>query len=56
VLVEADAQTELRRASVALIFQLSVVDQRFIRDRLGAVSEAILNAIWTAFDELTERR
>ena len=44
VLVEADAENGLRRASVALVFQLTVVDSRFVSERLGRVSDEILQA------------
>lgn len=55
VLVEADATNGLRRASVALTFQLTVLDQRFIGNRVGAISDAVMRALWRAFDEITER-
>ena len=55
VLVEADSQNGLRRASVALVFQLTAVDRRHVADRLGAVSKEVLEEIWTAFDKLTGR-
>jgi len=45
VLVEADAANGLRRASVALAFQLTAIDQRFIGSRLGAVSDAVMEAV-----------
>jgi mRNA interferase MazF len=55
VLVEADSQNGLRRASVALVFQLTAVDRRFAAGRVGEVSETLLRQIWTTFDELTGR-
>lgn len=55
VLVEADSQNGLRRASVALVFQLTAIDRRHLADRLGAVSEEILKEIWTALDRLLGR-
>ncbi len=55
VLVEADTQNGLRRASVALVFQMTAVDSRFIAERLGSVSETVLQRIWSAFDALTEQ-
>jgi mRNA-degrading endonuclease toxin of MazEF toxin-antitoxin module len=54
-LVEADSANGLRRASVALTFQLTVLDQRVIGTRLGAISEPVMEEIWRAFDEITER-
>lgn len=55
VLVEADSQNGLRRVSVALVFQITAVDNRFIAERLGSVSETVLQRIWSTFDILTER-
>ncbi len=55
VLIEANAQNGLRRASVVLVFQLTAVDRRFIADRLGKVADTTLQQIWTAFDELSGR-
>ncbi|MFS8084488.1 MAG: type II toxin-antitoxin system PemK/MazF family toxin [Acidobacteriota bacterium] len=55
VLVEAGAENGLRRASVALVFQLTAIDQRFLRDRLGIVSQTLVNEIFSALDELAGR-
>lgn len=55
VLVEADSNNGLRRASVALVFQLTAVDNRYITDRLGIVSKEVLEEIWTVLDKLTGR-
>lgn len=55
VLVEADSQNGLRRASVALVFQLTAVDRRYITDRLGEISKEVLEEIRLAFDKLTGR-
>lgn len=55
VLIEADAGNGLRRASVALVFQLTAVDRRFVADRLGQIAETKLQEIWTALDALTGR-
>lgn len=54
-LVEADAENGLRRASVALVFQLTALDNRYLGRRLGRISEAMMAAIWHVFDEITER-
>ena len=45
VLVEADSQNGLRRASVALVFQLTAIDRRHVADRLGTVSKEVLEEI-----------
>ena len=55
VLIEADAQNGLRRHSVALVFQLTAVDRRFVAGRLGEVAATTLQQIWAALDELTGR-
>lgn len=55
VLVEADSQNGLRRASVALVFQLTAIDRRHLADCLGAVSGEVLEEIWTALDRLLGR-
>lgn len=55
VLVEADTQNGLRRASVALVFQLTAVDRRHVSDRLGTVSQEVLDELWLAPDKLTGR-
>src|SRR5438105_10499277 len=55
VLVEADKQNGLRHNSVALVFQLTAVDQRFITDRLGQASGQVMQHIWEAFDSLAGR-
>ncbi len=56
ILVEPDANNHLRQPSVALIFQLTVIDKNFIKNKLGAISDDKMNEIWAAFDELTGRR
>ncbi|MCC7290494.1 MAG: type II toxin-antitoxin system PemK/MazF family toxin [Phycisphaerales bacterium] len=55
VLIEPDRASNLRRPSVALVFQLAAIDRRFVASRLGRASEAILEAIWFTLDELTGR-
>jgi len=55
VLVEAHTENGLRRASVALLFQLTAIDQRRLKGRIGCLSAERLAAIWQAFDALTDR-
>ena len=55
VLVEPDKENGLRQPSVALVFQLTAVDKKFIGARIGSASAAVLKEIWSAFDELTGR-
>lgn len=56
VLVEADARNGLRRASVALVFQLTALDQRYLKDPLGTITTKVIDEIWLAFDELVGRK
>jgi mRNA-degrading endonuclease toxin of MazEF toxin-antitoxin module len=55
VLIEADAENGLKRASVALVFQLAVLDRRFLGDPLGKLSATTMQTLWAAFDEITGR-
>lgn len=55
VLIEPDADNNLRQPSVALVFQLTAVDKKFINGRLGKISEEILRDIWLVFEELIGR-
>jgi mRNA interferase MazF len=55
VLVDAEQEKGLRRTSVALVFQLTVLDHRLLGSRLGRVSGAVLEAVWAALDKLTGR-
>lgn len=55
VLVETDSQNNLRRASVALVFQITAIDKKFLGGRLGKISDAMINEIWSVLDEITGR-
>lgn len=55
-LVEPDQENGLRRPSVALVFQLTAVDSRFVTDKLGKLSEQVLEEIFSALDALIGRR
>jgi mRNA-degrading endonuclease toxin of MazEF toxin-antitoxin module len=52
-LVEPDGSNGLRHASVALVFQMTAVDRRFLGSRLGAISDANMEIIWTALHDIT---
>jgi len=56
ILIEPDADNNLRQPSVALVFQLTAVDRDFIRNKLGRISEDRMREIWMAFDDLVERQ
>ena len=55
VLIEPDSRNALRRASVALVFQLTAIDQRYFSNRIGNLSRTILDEIFAALDDLTGR-
>jgi mRNA-degrading endonuclease toxin of MazEF toxin-antitoxin module len=55
VRIDPDSANGLKRPSVALVFQLTAMDQKYIGSALGAVSQPMLRVIWTAFDEITGR-
>lgn len=55
VLVEVDPVNGLRHPSVALGFQLTVVDKQFLSRRLGAASPAVMTNVRAAVDELMGR-
>jgi mRNA interferase MazF len=55
VMVDSDPENGLRRPSVALVFQLTVVDRRVVGSRMGRVSEDVLGNLWDALDRLTGR-
>lgn len=54
-LVEANSGNGLRQNSVALLFQMTALDRRFVEAPLGKVTDAVLAAIWQAFDLITDR-
>jgi mRNA-degrading endonuclease toxin of MazEF toxin-antitoxin module len=55
VLIEPTPENGLCYLSVALVFQLTALDRRFLGLRLGTVSAEVMAAVWSAFDDLTER-
>jgi mRNA-degrading endonuclease toxin of MazEF toxin-antitoxin module len=55
ILVESDPENGLRKPSVALIFQLTALDKRFLGIQAGIVSDVVIHAIWQALDEITGR-
>jgi len=44
-LIRPTAENGLRQTSVALMFQLRAIDRRRIQERIGTVSEEVLNSI-----------
>lgn len=56
VLIEPDHLNGLRQPSVALVFQLTVLDKRFLGARVGTVSDKDLHALWATLDAVLERK
>lgn len=54
-LIEPDAENGLRRPSVALAFQTTVLDQNTLGAPLGRLSVGDLTAVRAALDEVTGR-
>jgi mRNA-degrading endonuclease toxin of MazEF toxin-antitoxin module len=54
-LVAASQGNGLRDNSVALVFQLTAVDKRYISEQLGKASDAVMAQIWSTLDALTGR-
>lgn len=55
VLIEATQENSLLQDSVALVFQLTAVDKRYLNDRLGKLSAPHIEQLWQALDSLTGR-
>ena len=55
VRVPPDGQNGLTVPSIALVFQMRVLDQRHCLQRLGAIAPATLDRILAEFDSLTGR-
>jgi mRNA interferase MazF len=55
VLVQPDGQNGLTIPSVALVFQMRVLDQRCCLQRLGVLEAATLDQIFAELDKLTGR-
>ena len=54
-LIRPTAESGLRQASVALVFQLRAIDRRRIQERIGTVSVEVLNAMFEELRKLTGR-
>ncbi len=53
-LVETTPENGLKRPSVALAFQLTVIDKQFIGAYLGTLSEAAFAAVRQALGDITQ--
>lgn len=54
-LIEMDSRNNLRRNSVALIFQLTALDKRLIREWIGEMSLDVITRVWEELYYLAER-
>ena len=55
VLIEPSSSNALRHLSVALVFQLTAIDKKFLGSRIGSLSEIMLNLIWESLDDILGR-
>jgi mRNA-degrading endonuclease toxin of MazEF toxin-antitoxin module len=55
VLIERDSHNNLPQNSVALAFQLTAMDKRFVGGRVGAVAAEKIAELWAALDEVLGR-
>jgi mRNA-degrading endonuclease toxin of MazEF toxin-antitoxin module len=53
VLIDPDNENGLRQRSVALVFQMTAVDQQFLESRLGTVSESVMASLLSSLEEIT---
>jgi mRNA interferase MazF len=54
--VDATPDNGLRKASVALVFQIRAVDRRIVTERLGTLTLAQLSDVYILLDNLTGRQ
>lgn len=54
ILIDPDHQNGLKHPSVALVFQLTTIDQKFVESRVGSVSDPTLASLQSALIEITE--
>jgi mRNA-degrading endonuclease toxin of MazEF toxin-antitoxin module len=55
ILIEPDGENGLRHPSVALVFQLTAVDQQALETRLGTVSGSVLDLLLSALEDITQQ-
>ena len=55
MLIARDAGNGLRRASVALVFQITAVDRRWIGSKLGRIADLHRDELWEQLDRVTGR-
>jgi mRNA interferase MazF len=55
VLIQPDAQNGLSVPSVALVFQMRVVDKRAVKERIGTLNPAVFSQLLQELDRLLGR-
>lgn len=55
VLIEPDENNGLKVPSVALVFQLTAIDQKFVSSRIGSIDETKTSELMESLDELMVR-
>jgi mRNA interferase MazF len=55
VLIDPDHENHLPQPSVALVFQLVAIDQKFLERRQGSVSEKTLDSLLSTLIDITEQ-
>ena len=55
VLIDPDHENRLPQPSVALVFQLTAIDQKFLESRQGSVTESTLDSLLSALTDITEQ-
>jgi mRNA-degrading endonuclease toxin of MazEF toxin-antitoxin module len=55
LLIDPTPDNGLPRISIALVFQMTVLDVRFLSARIGRISDEVLQRLWRELDELTDR-
>ncbi len=54
-LITPDSQNGLRHPSVALVFQITAIDKKFLGSIVGQVSDSAMSDIWAALGDITDR-
>jgi mRNA interferase MazF len=53
-LIDPDEKNGLKHPSVALVFQLTTIDQQHVQNRLGVLSRSVLETLLEALNGITE--
>jgi len=56
ILIDPDGRNGISTPSVALVFQLTAIDQRYMEKRIGTLDELIFDSLLNALTEITEQK